>query len=158
MQTNPMQQAGMTGPDISQMGSGPQPLPNGMGMQPEVESPQEDQSDQEEKNSLRKMLESANIAERLDEEELIKIGADAKAGYDMDKTSRQEWEDAMEEWTMLASQIREPKSYPWPKASNVKYPLLTTAAMQFGARAYPSLIPSDGKVVKAKVIGKDPTG
>ena len=58
----------------------------------------------------------------------------------------------------LAKQTVEPKSYPWPKASNVKYPLLSTAAMQFAARAYPSLIPSDGKVVKARVVGKDPTG
>ena len=30
--------------------------------------------------------------------------------------------------------------------------------MQFAARAYPSLLPSDGKVVKAKAIGKDPDG
>ena len=157
MQTNPMQQAGMTGPDINQMGSGPQPLPGGMGEQTEVEDDESPEQEQEEA-SLRAMLESANIAERLDEEELNKIGADAKAGYEADKQSRQEWEDAADEWTALASQVREPKSYPWPKASNVKYPLLTTAAMQFGARAYPSLIPSDGKVVKAKVIGKDPTG
>jgi chaperonin GroES len=55
-------------------------------------------------------------------------------------------------------QVREPKNYPWPNASNVKYPLLSTAAMQFNARAYPSLIPSDGKVVKGKYIGKDDTG
>jgi chaperonin GroES len=30
--------------------------------------------------------------------------------------------------------------------------------MQFAARAYPSLIPSDGRVVKSQVIGKDPDG
>lgn len=153
-QTNPMQQAGIQSADISQMGSGPQPLPGGMGEQ--VEEPLEHEEPEE--ASLRAMLESANIAERLDEELLITIGADAKVGFEMDKQSRQEWEEAADEWTRLASQVREPKSYPWPKASNVKYPLLTTAAMQFGARAYPSLIPSDGKVVKAKVIGKDPTG
>lgn len=149
-----MQQAGIQSADISQMGSGPQPLPMGMGQQ--VEEPED--MEEPEEASLRAMLESANIAERLDEELLIKIGSDAKEGFEMDKQSRQEWEEAADEWTRLASQVREPKSYPWPKASNVKYPLLTTAAMQFGARAYPSLIPSDGKVVKAKVIGKDPTG
>lgn len=153
-QSNPMQQTGLAPPDINQMGSGPQPLPMGMGQQ--VEEPEA--MEEPEEASLRAMLESANIAERLDEELLIKIGSDAKEGFEMDKQSRQEWEEAADEWTALASQVREPKSYPWPKASNVKYPLLTTAAMQFGARAYPSLIPSDGKVVKAKVIGKDPTG
>jgi len=30
--------------------------------------------------------------------------------------------------------------------------------MQFAARAYPSLVPSNGQVVKSQVIGKDPTG
>jgi chaperonin GroES len=30
--------------------------------------------------------------------------------------------------------------------------------MQFSARAYPSLIPNDGNIVKTRVIGKDPTG
>lgn len=64
----------------------------------------------------------------------------------------------MEEWTKLAKQTREMKTYPWPKASNIKFPLLTTAAMQFAARAYPSLVPSDGQVVKSKVIGDDPDG
>lgn len=64
----------------------------------------------------------------------------------------------MEEWTKLAKQTREMKTYPWPKASNIKFPLLTTAAMQFAARAYPSLVPSDGQVVKSVVIGDDLDG
>lgn len=153
-QTNPMQQAGLQSADISQMSAGPQPLPGGMGEQAPVEQyEQEDES-----ASLRAMLESANIAEKLDEDKLNKIGDEAKQGYELDKQSRQEWEDASEEWTKLAIQVQESKTFPWPNASNVKYPLLTTAAMQFGARAYPSLIPSDGKVVKTKVVGKDPTG
>ena len=153
MQTNPMQQAGMEQPDISAMGSGPQPLPNGMGA--EVPEPvQEEPND----DGLRAMLESANIAEHLKEEQLNEIGANAKRGFEADETSREDWLEASEEWIKLAVQVKEPKSYPWPNASNVKYPLLTTASMQFSARAYPSLVPSDGKVVKSKVIGKDPTG
>ena len=135
------------------MSAGPQPLPGGMGEQPE-EYAQEETAE----SSLRSILETANIAEHLKEEQLEKIGEDAKKGYEADKQSRREWEQASEEWVKLAIQVKEPKTYPWPKASNVKYPLLTTAAMQFSARAYPSLVPSDGKVVKAKVIGKDPKG
>ena len=151
--TNPMQQAGLESPDISQMGSGPQPLPQNMGMDvPEPPAP----SEQEE--SLRAMLESANIAEHLSAEKLTKIGMEAKRGYESDRQSREEWEKCLEDWTKLAIQYRETKTWPWPNSSNVKYPLLTTASMQFSARAYPSLIPSDGKVVKTKVIGKDPTG
>lgn len=104
------------------------------------------------------LLESVNIAEKLSDEELQTIGQEAKAGFEADCASRKEWDDACDEWLKLARQVTEQKTYPWPGASNVKYPLLSTAAMQFAARAYPSLVPSDGRIVKAKPIGKDPTG
>lgn len=110
------------------------------------------------KPPIRNLLESKNIAEDLDEQTLQKIGKECKRGYDLDRESRQDWEDNVDTWTKLAMQTKEEKTYPWPKASNIKYPLLSTAAMQFAARAYPSLIPSDGQVVKSKVIGKDPDG
>ena len=108
--------------------------------------------------SLAVLLESTNIAESLDEQKLRKIGQDAFAGYDLDEQSRTDWVKHVDEWTKLAKQTIEPKSYPWVGASNVKYPLLSTAAMQFAARAYPSLVPSNGKIVNAKVLGKDPEG
>lgn len=109
-------------------------------------------------DSLRAKLELHNIAETLSEDDLCRIGEEAKKGYEYDLQSRVQWERDIDEWMRLATQVREPKSYPWPRASNVKYPLLTTAAMQFAARAYPSLIPSNGQVVKSQVIGKDPDG
>lgn len=114
--------------------------------------------DEEKDTPLGALLESTNIAETLDEQELADIGKEAKTGFENDVASRKEWADAAEEWVKLAKQTAEEKTYPWPNASNVKYPLLSTAAMQFAARAYPSLVPSDGRVVKAKPIGKDPQG
>jgi chaperonin GroES len=108
--------------------------------------------------SLRAIMELTNIADTLSDDDLRKIGTEAKQGYEYDLASRADWERCLDEWMRLATQVREPKNYPWPRASNVKYPLLTTAAMQFAARAYPSLVPSNGKVVKSQVIGKDPTG
>lgn len=107
---------------------------------------------------LDEILYETNIAESLSEEQLVKIGAEAYQGYMADKGSRRNLEDMWEHWTKIALQVAELKTYPWPKASNVKYPLLSTAAMQFAARAYPTLIPSDGQVVKCKVLGSDPTG
>lgn len=97
-----------------------------------------------------------NLAIGMDEDKLKEIGNKCKTGFESDLQTRSMWEEDLEEWINLAKQIREQKTYPWPGASNVKYPLLSTAAMQFAARSYPSLIPSDGKVVKAVVIGKDP--
>lgn len=120
--------------------------------------PQDAPQGGDEQPPIRALLESTNIAENLDEDKLQEIGAQCKKGYEQDLESRKEWEQNIDEWTKLAIQAKEPKSYPWPKASNIKYPLLSTAAMQFAARAYPSLVPSDGRIVKSKVIGKDPTG
>jgi len=117
-----------------------------------VESPDISSGDLNEK------IQSANLAEDMTDEELREIGDDCKTGFEMDLESRSEWEECLEEWTDLAKQTREAKSYPWPNASNIKYPLLSTAAMQFAARAYPSLVPSNGKVVKTTIIGKDPDG
>ncbi len=160
----------VTNQDPSQAYSSPQsysagpldaPRPgNGMfdpGMQEEqAESPEEET--QEQQDPIRKLLEATNIAEHLSEDQLSQIGGDAYRGYMQDAETRKHWDDNVDEWTKLAIQTRENKSYPWPKASNIKYPLLSTAAMQFAARAYPSLLPNDGQVVKSQVVGKDPTG
>lgn len=108
--------------------------------------------------SLRAIVEAKNIADTLDEEKLTQIGSDCAKGFEYDLSTRSEWEQNLKDWTKLALQVREEKSWPWPKAANVKYPLLSTAAMQFNARAYPSLIPSNGDVVKVNVIGKDRDG
>lgn len=101
---------------------------------------------------------NVNIAENLDEDELNKVSEFAKRGFENDLKSREEWESDLEEWTKLAKQTRQAKTFPWPNASNVKYPLLSTASMQFAARAYPSLLPSNGQIVNSVVVGKDPTG
>lgn len=108
--------------------------------------------------TVTRLLASTNLAETLDEQTLEDIGNSCKTGFERDQKSREDWEKELDEWTDLAMQVRKEKSFPWPKASNIKYPLLSTAAMQFAARAYPSLVPSNGKVVQGKVIGKDLDG
>lgn len=108
--------------------------------------------------TFREMVETVNIAESLEQDKLDQIGSEAKKGYDQDKMSRHEWEEGAKNWIKLAKQVQEARTYPWQNASNVKYPLMTTAAMQFAARAYPSLVPSNGKIVKAQVLGKDKDG
>ncbi len=87
------------------------------------------------------MLESINIAEKLKDQQLQDIGKEAHRGFMLDWDTRKDWEKSVDEWTKLAKQTMEPKTWPWPRASNIKYPILSTAAMQFAARAYPSLIP-----------------
>lgn len=99
-----------------------------------------------------------NRAKGMDKEELERIGIQCKEDYDTDFASFRNWRDQANDWIKLAVQHQETKTYPWPDASNIKYPLVSVAAMQFSARAYPTLVPSDGKIVKAGIIGTDPTG
>lgn len=104
------------------------------------------------------LLESTNIVDDLDNNQLIQIGNDVVAGYELDLESRHPWEKDLKNYTELALQVTSEKTYPWTGAANIKYPLLATAAMQFAARAYPTLVPSNNKIVKCKIVGSDPTG
>lgn len=103
--------------------------------------------------ALQKFAKAANIADLLDDEELSRIGADVCQGYERDKESLGERFDRWDKATELAMQTIEQKNFPFESASNVKFPLMTTAAIQFNARAYPAIV-NGGDIVKPKVIGK----
>lgn len=97
---------------------------------------------------------SPNIAEELEHEQLEKIASEVYRKYKIDKESRSEWEAGSERAMDIALQVRKPKNYPFEGAANIKYPLVTVAALQFGARAYPAII--DGtRIVKGAVVGND---
>jgi len=97
------------------------------------------------------------IVERLDQEILDKIAADVLDSYKRDSDSRKEWEDRNAQGLELALQYAESKNFPWKNASNVKYPLITTACMQYNARAMPTLT-NRGKPFGNKPVGYDPMG
>lgn len=106
---------------------------------------------------LEKIVDLDNIASLLDEKKLSDIAQTVFDGYTEDVESRTGWALKQEGYMKLALQVMEVKNTPWPNAANVKYPLLTTATMQFGARSYPGLIGS-ANVAKGKVTGFDATG
>lgn len=103
------------------------------------------------------VLQAENIAELLDEDQLGKIAQDVTRDYEADKGSMGDWLDRMERGLELARLVKQDKAYPFKGAANVKYPLITSAALQFNARAYPAIVPGD-RTVKAKVWGDDPQG
>ena len=103
------------------------------------------------------VFENDNVAELLDDEQLASIGSTLKDQIDNDEMSREGWIDSQDEWLKLAAQVKEDKSFPWPNAANVKFPLMTTATMQFHARALPNLIDPE-RPVRAKVRGRDLDG
>ena len=106
------------------------------------------------KISFKKLQDSENINELLSDEISRAIGLKVKSTFEADKSSRQRWETKMQDATDLALQVVEEKSYPWPNSANVKFPLVTIAAMQFAARAYPALVKAPD-LVKFRKQGKD---
>jgi len=131
-----------------------------MNMNPNIET--QDMSEtgdvSQQDTELERALFSKNYAKGLSEDELKKIGEECRKGFEQDLQTRSDWDRQIETWTKLAKQVQENRSFPWPDASNVKYPLISTASMQFSARAYPALVPSNGNIVTATVIGKDVDG
>jgi chaperonin GroES len=97
-----------------------------------------------------------NLAKFLTEEQLITLGTDVVEDYERDCTSRAEWEKIVKDALKSASQEgdREAKNYPFQNASDVQYPILTQAANEFWARAYPAIVKGD-ETVQVKVIGSD---
>lgn len=98
-----------------------------------------------------------NIADMLETNTLNEIGRRAYAEYQIDEDSRSEWLKRNEQAIELANQVIKEKSYPWPGAANIKYPLIADAAIQFNARAHPSII-KGSNIVKATTIGDDSSG
>lgn len=98
---------------------------------------------------------SANLAFDLDDSLLGQIGAKVCEEFEIDVISRQAagYDEKLKRAVELATLAKTAKAYPWDGASNVKYPLIIQAAIQFNARSYPAVI--DGpNVVKASMKGQ----
>ena len=111
----------------------------------------------ETKLSIKTLIESPNIADELTDQDCDNIGGYCEEGFSSDLQSRLQWEERMRDAMKLALQLKEEKTFPWPGASNVKFPLITIAAISFHSRIYPALI-QQPDIVHACVYGDDPTG
>jgi len=101
-----------------------------------------------------KWMSVKNLAEDLEDTERQKIADQAKREFVIDDESRADWKTKYRDWLDFALQMVKPKSYPWPNASNVIFPMITVAALQFNARAYPAIV-QGRNVVKGTVVGDD---
>ena len=104
---------------------------------------------------LDEFMASSNIADDLDQEKLDEIGNKVCRDYEIDLDSRSELDTINKKAMKLAKQAYEKKSFPWPSAANIKYPLITVAAIQFASRCFPEVVP-DEKIVNFKITGADP--
>lgn len=130
---------------------------DGLGYDPSID-PESDAAPVSVVENLRQIAEyPGNLADTLEEAWLKKLGAEVVREYAADQSSRKAWLDSVERAIKSARQTPEAKDYPFEKASNVKFPLLTTAAMQFNARCYGAITRNEMPVV-VRPHGADPQG
>lgn len=102
-----------------------------------------------------KAINSPNLCDMFEAADLERIGTECYQGYLADEQSRAAWLKRNEAGMDLALQIAKDKSFPWPGCANVNFPLVTIAAMQFHARAYPAIV-NGSEIVKCATFGNDP--
>jgi chaperonin GroES len=97
-----------------------------------------------------------NIADLFDAQQLTELGALVVSDYERDLSDRSAWEEVVTRALDEAAQGEQVLDMPLPdwRMSSKNFPILTVAALQFNARAYPAVCKS-GNIVKAAVIGSD---
>jgi len=100
---------------------------------------------------------NGNILSLLPKDKVATIGESAVSEYEEDSkdTDYLAKKRCWKEGQKLVQMDEETKDFPFKNASNVKYPLLTNAAVQFNSRAYPSIVQGNS-VVRPKIVGTDP--
>lgn len=110
-------------------------------------------------DKLLKFLNSKNVADLLDDEDVAKIVDDVIVGYDIDEDSRRNWLTANQEAMTLIKVAdqgadRSDKEFPFYKSSKVIYPLLTNAIIQLSSRMNQHTV-RNGRVAECTVLGQD---
>jgi hypothetical protein len=95
----------------------------------------------------------ANLAEVLDDSILGALSSDLGSSVDDDRSSREDWEEAIAKGLTLLGINYEERNEPFMGASGVTHPLLSEAVTQFQAQAYKEMLPPGGPV-KTQIIGQ----
>jgi len=87
---------------------------------------------------VRALAAAPNLCDQLQDGDLGKLANSVIEGFDIDKASMADWEERMQRGLDLAMLVKGEKSYPWDKAANIRYPLITSAniAPNAGASTY----------------------
>ena len=95
-----------------------------------------------------------NLAELIDESELMNISNQLIEGIEKDKASREDWEKTYTDGLKyLGMKFDSERSEPFAGASGVIHPLLGEAVTTFQAQAYKELLPAGGPI-KTQVVGQ----
>lgn len=95
-----------------------------------------------------------NLAEDMDEQELMSIASELISDFEDDCTARKDWIQTYVDGLELLGMKIEERSEPWEGACGVYHPLLSEALVKFQAETMMSMFPAAGPV-KTQIIGKE---
>ena len=97
---------------------------------------------------------NANLAEYIDDSELISIVTELMGDYDDDISSRKDWIQTYVDGLELLGLKIEERAEPWEGACGVYHPLLSEALVKFQAETMMATFPASGPV-RTQIIGKE---
>jgi len=97
---------------------------------------------------------NVNLAEEMDEDELVGLATDLLGDFDEDLSSRKDWMQTYVDGLDLLGLKLDDRTEPWPGACGVYHPLLAEAVVKFQAETIMETFPAQGPV-KTQIIGKD---
>ena len=100
------------------------------------------------------VAEDANLAEVLDDNDLVSIASELLEFLESDKESRADWEKQYADGMEFLGFSMEERTKPFKGACGVYHPLLSESIVQFQATALKELMPSGGPV-RTMVLGKE---
>jgi hypothetical protein len=107
---------------------------------------------EEESEPLEEIPFDGNLADVVEEHDLMSISSDLVGSIEDDFSARQDWEDTYKKGLEFLGMKTEERSEPFAGSSGVIHPLLAESVTQFQAQAYRELLPSTGPV-RTQVVG-----
>lgn len=95
-----------------------------------------------------------NLADVLDEGELVQLAGDLLGEFEEDISSRADWMQTYVDGLELLGMKVEDRTEPWPGACGVYHPLLSEALVKFQAETMMETFPAQGPV-RTQIIGKE---
>ena len=97
---------------------------------------------------------NANLAEYIDDSELIGLATELLGDYDDDISSRKDWIQTYVDGLELLGLKIEERAEPWEGACGVYHPLLSEALVKFQSETMMSTFPASGPV-RTQIIGRE---
>jgi hypothetical protein len=95
-----------------------------------------------------------NLAETLEEDDIMSMASELAGDIEQDKSSRKDWEKAYTEGIKLLGLQYEERTEPWNGASGVFHPMITEAVVRFQSETITETFPAQGPV-RTKILGKE---